>query len=183
MAVTDPKELFVLMLSDLRHGTERSNKILQELSEIAQEPEVVEALQARIFMSGHTLNTLDECFKIIGEKPVKVTGRLHEVFAEDFKRELAEIKSPETKRLFILAKAIRLAHLRMGGVRDADRGSRYDGPPWRRSPVGKLSGGQTHFRGAGASSHHLKGASASGSVAAQEQASSRHPGSALRAWS
>ena len=55
MAVTDPKELFVLMLSDLRHGTERSNKILQELSEIAQEPEVVEALQARIFMSGHTL--------------------------------------------------------------------------------------------------------------------------------
>ena len=26
MAVTDPKELFVLMLSDLRHGTERSNK-------------------------------------------------------------------------------------------------------------------------------------------------------------
>jgi len=114
MAVTDPKELFVLMLSDLRHGTERSNKILQELSEIAQDPEVVEALQARIFMSGHTLNTLDECFKIIGEKPVKVTGRLHEVFVEDFKRELAEIKSPEAKRLFILAKAIRLAHFRMG---------------------------------------------------------------------
>lgn len=114
MAVTEPKELFVLMLSDLRHGTERSNKIFQELSEIAQDPEVVEALQARAYLSGHTLNTLDECFKIIGEKPVKATGRLHEVFVEDFKRELAEIKSPEAKRLFVLAKAIRLAHFRMG---------------------------------------------------------------------
>ena len=114
MPVTDPKELFVLMLSDLRNGTERSNKILQELSEIAQDPEVAEALQARIFVSGHTLSTLDECFKIIGEKPVKVTGRLHDAFVEDFKRELAEIRSPEAKRLFILAKAIRLAHFRMG---------------------------------------------------------------------
>ena len=40
-------------------------------------------------------------------------GRLHEVFAEDFRRELAEIESPEGRRLFVLAKANRLLHLRI----------------------------------------------------------------------
>jgi ferritin-like metal-binding protein YciE len=114
MPIKDPKELFVLMLSDLRQGAERSNKIFQELSEIAEDAEVTEALRARVFVSGNTLNTLDECFKLIGQKPVKVTGRLHDAFVEDFRQELAEIQSPEAKRLFILAKAIRLAHFRIG---------------------------------------------------------------------
>jgi len=114
MPIKDPRELFVVMLSDLRQGAERSNKIFQELSEAAADPEVAEALRARVFVSGNTLNTLDECFKLIGQKPVKVAGRLHDVFVEDFHRELAEIQSPEAKRLFILAKAIRLAHFRMG---------------------------------------------------------------------
>jgi ferritin-like metal-binding protein YciE len=114
MPVKDPKELFVLMLSDLRHGAERSNKIFQELSEVAPDAEVAEALQARAFVSGNTLSTLDECFKLIGQKPAKGNGRLHDAFVEDFHRELTEIQSPEAKRLFILAKAIRLAHFRMG---------------------------------------------------------------------
>jgi ferritin-like metal-binding protein YciE len=114
MSVQDPKELFVMMLSDLRHGAERSNKIFQELSEAVEDTEAAEALRARVFVSGNTLNTLDECFKLIGRKPGKVTGRLHDAFVEDFHRELAEIESPEAKRLYILAKAIRLEHFRIG---------------------------------------------------------------------
>jgi ferritin-like metal-binding protein YciE len=114
MPVKDPKELFVLMLSDLRQAAERSNKIFQELSEIAQDSEVSEALRARVFVSSNTLSTLDECFRMIGQKPVKVTGRIHDAFVEDFKQDLAEIQSPEAKRLFILAKAIRLSHFRIG---------------------------------------------------------------------
>jgi ferritin-like metal-binding protein YciE len=102
------------MLSDLRQGAERSKKLFQELSEIAEDAEVADALRARVFVSGNTLNTLDECFKLIGQKPIKVTGRLHDAFVEDFHQELAEIQSPDAKRLFILAKAIRLAHFRMG---------------------------------------------------------------------
>jgi ferritin-like metal-binding protein YciE len=50
---------------------------------------------------------------MIGEKPVKLSGRLQEVFLEDFKRELAEIQSPAARHLYILAKAQHLAHLRM----------------------------------------------------------------------
>jgi ferritin-like metal-binding protein YciE len=114
MPVKTPKDLFVLLLSDVRQATERTTKIFQEMSEAAQHPDIKEALQARVFVSDKTLNSIDECFKLIGEKPVKVTGHLHEVFIEDFRKELAEMQSPEAKRLFILVKANHLIHLRIG---------------------------------------------------------------------
>lgn len=50
----------------------------------------------------------------MGEKPVAVSDRLQNVFIEDFKKELAEIHSPEAKAIFILAKANQLIHLRIG---------------------------------------------------------------------
>ena len=52
-------------------------------------------------------------FEMIDEDPVKLSGRLHEVFVEDFKRELSEIQSPAARHIFILAKATHLAHLRV----------------------------------------------------------------------
>jgi ferritin-like metal-binding protein YciE len=57
---------------------------------------------------------LDECFRIIGEKPVKTDGRLHEVFLEDFRKEVGAIKSPVARRIYVLARANRLMHLRIG---------------------------------------------------------------------
>jgi ferritin-like metal-binding protein YciE len=63
-------------------------------------------------VSQQTLERLDEAFKLIGEKPVNVTGQLHDVFVEDFRKELAEIQSPEARRLFVLAKANHLSHMR-----------------------------------------------------------------------
>jgi ferritin-like metal-binding protein YciE len=113
MAVQNPKEMFVKMLSDLRQGTEKTTKIFQEMSEVAQIPEIKQALEARVFVSEKILATLDQCFKLIGEKPVKLTGRLHDVFLEDFRRELAEIQNPVAKRLFILAKINHLVHFRI----------------------------------------------------------------------
>jgi ferritin-like metal-binding protein YciE len=114
MPIKDSKELFLAMLSDLRHGAEHSTKIFKEMSEAAQDPDVKEALQARVFVSDKVLGTLDECFKMIGQKPLKATGRLHDLMAEEFRRELAEIQSGEAKRLFILAKANQLVHFRIG---------------------------------------------------------------------
>ena len=87
MPIKDQKELFIWMLSDLRQGAERSTKIFQELAQIAQDPDVKEALEARVFISQKTQSTPDECFRIIGQKPVNTKGRLHEVFEEDFRRE------------------------------------------------------------------------------------------------
>ena len=112
MPIKDPKQLFVTLLSHVRHGAERSAAIYKELGELAQNPEIQEALAARAFVSQQDLAKLDEAFKLIGEKPVNVTGRLHDVFVEDFRRELAEIQSPEARRLFALAKANHLSHMR-----------------------------------------------------------------------
>jgi ferritin-like metal-binding protein YciE len=113
MPVNNPKELFVQMLSNVRQGTERTTKIFQEISQVAQNPDVKEAMEARVFVSDTTLAKLDQCFKLIGEQPVKLSGRLHDVFVEDFRKEVAEIQNPMAKHLFILAKANQLIHLRI----------------------------------------------------------------------
>lgn len=113
MPVQNPKELFIRLLSDLRQSTERSIKFYQELSQQAGEPDVKEALEARAFISEQVLATQDQCFKLIGEQPMKGTSRLQEIFVEDFRKELGEIQNPVAKHVFILAKAIHLTHLRI----------------------------------------------------------------------
>ena len=102
------------MLSELRHGQERSNKIYQELGQAAQNPEIKEALDARAMISSQVISRLDECFRIIGEKPVPVNQRLHDLFVDDFRRELSEIQSPLARKLFVLSKAASLVHLQVG---------------------------------------------------------------------
>ena len=49
----------------------------------------------------------------MGEQPQKLGGRLHDVFAEDFRQELDEIQNPTVRHLFILAKASHLIHFRI----------------------------------------------------------------------
>ena len=112
MPAKNPKEVFVTLLSDARSNTERSAKVYREISQLAQNPDIKEALEARAFIAEKNLGTLDEVFEMIDEKPVKLSGRLQEVFVEDFKRELAEIQSPVARHIYVLAKAIHLAHLR-----------------------------------------------------------------------
>jgi ferritin-like metal-binding protein YciE len=51
---------------------------------------------------------------MIGEQPTKLSGRLQEIFLEDFRKELNEIQSPAARRLFVLAKLVHLTHLRIG---------------------------------------------------------------------
>jgi len=111
--IKNPKEIFLLLLSDLRQGSERTNKILDEVIPMVQDPDIKEALEARAFVSQNILSTLDQCFKLIGEQPVKLSGRLYEVFAEDFRNQLAEIQNPVARHLFILAKVTHLIHLRI----------------------------------------------------------------------
>jgi ferritin-like metal-binding protein YciE len=114
MPMKTPKEVFVALLSDLRQGAERSQKIYEELGQAAQDREIKEALDAREFISTQIMSRLDECFRLMGEKPVKGNGRLHDVFLEDFRKEIGEIQSAPARRMFILAKASRLMHLRIG---------------------------------------------------------------------
>lgn len=114
MAVKDPKEVFTMILSDVRQSTERATRVYDQLSAVVQDPEIKELLEAREMVSQQVLARLDECFKLIGEKPIKLSGRLYDVFEEDFRKDLAEIQSPAAKRLFVLAKITHLVHFRIG---------------------------------------------------------------------
>jgi ferritin-like metal-binding protein YciE len=112
--IKDPKEVFLMVLSDVRQNTERATKIYEELGKAAQDEDIKEIVQSRALVSNQILARLDECFRLIGEKPMKLSGRLHDVFLEDFRNELAEIQSPRARRLFVLAKLSHLVHLRVG---------------------------------------------------------------------
>ena len=113
MAVKSPEEMFVNLLSHTRHTTERSAKIYEELTQLAQDPDVKEALESRAWICQKDLSAIDKCFELIGQKPVKFSGRLEEVFVEDFRNELAEIQNPVAKALFVLAKALHLNQRRI----------------------------------------------------------------------
>src|SRR5215469_377542 len=113
MAAKTPREVFLMLLSNVRNRTKRQSEIYQEIGRHAEEPEIKEAVEARTFISEQVLAKLDECFRIVGEKPRNSTGQLHETFLEDFRKEVAEIQSPVAKHLFVLAKLNHLAHLRM----------------------------------------------------------------------
>src|SRR5215467_2367790 len=117
MPIKTPKELFVMLLTDVRQGAEKAEKIYEEIGQVAQDPQVKEALQARAFVSGQTLATLDECFKILGEQPAKLTGRLQETLLEDFRKELAEIQNPAARRIFAFARLNHLAQFRISEYR------------------------------------------------------------------
>lgn len=130
MAVNTPKDLFVMLLSNVRQHEERVTKAYQVLSQAAQEPRIKEALDSRVFLEGKILGSIDQCFKLIGEKPMKLTERLHDVIVEDFQKELAEIQSPAGKLIYIGTKASHLMHLRIAEyvalIAMADATGRYD---------------------------------------------------------
>jgi ferritin-like metal-binding protein YciE len=113
MAIKNPKEVFLTLLSDVRQNTERGTKFYQEVSQLAQDPEIKEALEARAFIAAKSLEKLDQCFKILGEQPVKLSGRIHDALVEDFREKLGEIQSPVAKRLFVLAKIIQVTQWRI----------------------------------------------------------------------
>jgi len=115
MAIKNPKQIFVLMLSDLRQGSEKTTRIFQNLAQLAEDPDIKQALEARTFVSQKVVETLDQCFRLIGEEPVQLSemrARIYEALAEDFRNEVAEIKDPPTRRFYILAKLNNLAHFR-----------------------------------------------------------------------
>lgn len=114
MPANNPKEMFVLLLSDVRRKTERSIEFYQEASKIAGDPDIKEAIDSRAFVAEKSLDKIDEAFRLINQKPVTLSGRTEEVFLEDFRREVAEINSPVVRRIFVLSKLMHLTHWRIG---------------------------------------------------------------------
>jgi ferritin-like metal-binding protein YciE len=97
--------------SNVRRATECTTQLFQEFSKVTQNADVKDA---RVFLSQRVVEKLDECFRLVGEEPVKLSGRLQEIFVEDFRKELADIKSPIARELYVLAKGSQWIHLRIG---------------------------------------------------------------------
>jgi ferritin-like metal-binding protein YciE len=112
MTAKSVKDVFVSLLSHARQNTERTTKLYDEISRLAEDPQIQESLEARSFVTKNNLAQLDRCFELLGTKPVQVDTRIQEVFAENLRNTLAEIQNPLARRLFILSKAVHLAHLR-----------------------------------------------------------------------
>jgi ferritin-like metal-binding protein YciE len=113
MAIKNPKELFVRLLSGIRQGTEQGAKLYNEISHLAEDPEIKEVLEARAFISEKGISTIDQCFKVIGERPVKVGTQVQDAFVDEFREEFAEIEDPATRRFYLLARANQLNQLRV----------------------------------------------------------------------
>jgi ferritin-like metal-binding protein YciE len=114
MSENSPMEVFVLLLSDVRRKTERSIEFYRELTKLAEQPDVKQALESRGFIAENTLEKIDQAFKLINQKPGQLSAKAEEAFIEDFRKQVAEIKSTPGRRLYVLAKAIQLSHLRIG---------------------------------------------------------------------
>src|SRR5215813_15253980 len=114
MPIENPRALFIFMLSDVRQSTERLKDFFREVSQLTRDPTVKEALEARLFVADKIIATLDKCFELIGETPIKTSGRLYDVFIEEFRKEFAEIGAPAARRLFLLTKTNLLTQLQVG---------------------------------------------------------------------
>jgi len=113
MVVKSPKEMFRMLLSEMRQNTGEAVNIYLELAHLVSDPQVKETLESRAFTSEKTFERLDECFDLVGEQPVRLSGRLQQFFMEEFRKELAEIQSSAGRQLFILAKLNQLTQLRI----------------------------------------------------------------------
>ena len=100
MPAKTPKEVFVTVLSDVRQGAERAAKLYQEIGQMAQDPEIKEALEARAFVSEKVLATLDQCFKLIGEQPVKLSGRIQGYLCGGFPQRAGRDPKPRRQASF-----------------------------------------------------------------------------------
>ena len=129
MPARNPRELFVMLLSEARQNTQLSAKIYNEISQQAQDPDIKEALEARAWIVEKDLSAIDRCFELMGEQPVQLSSHRQELIVEDFRKELAEIQNPAAKAVFILSKAERLNHARIaeyeGLVEAADVSGHY----------------------------------------------------------
>jgi ferritin-like metal-binding protein YciE len=86
----------------------------KEIKEQTSDPEINEILQSRVLASREALGKLDECFRIIREKPLQSSGQFQEAFVKNFRRCLPEIQSSTAQNLFILTTLHHFAHFRIG---------------------------------------------------------------------
>lgn len=103
------KEVFIQILSNARKNSSQYAKVYRQFSEATDNSKLKRVLEKLAFITENDVKSVDHCFEKIGEKPVEPPFRLEDVFAPDFKKNLAQIETSTARQLYILVKATELA--------------------------------------------------------------------------
>ena len=82
------------------------------MSQLTRDPAVKEALEARLFVGDNIIATLDKCFELIGETPIKTSGR--HFLLRSFERNSLRSEHRRRGALFLLTKTNLLTQLQVG---------------------------------------------------------------------
>jgi ferritin-like metal-binding protein YciE len=114
MSVKNPEDMFVWMLSDARQREERAKTFLEELHKVAEDKEVEEIIEQRLFLRDKIIGTIDQAFKLMGKQPVTVSSKTHDFLVEELRQGLGKIEFPAGKALFIRFMVNQIMHLQIG---------------------------------------------------------------------
>ncbi|MCL5266235.1 MAG: ferritin-like domain-containing protein [Chloroflexi bacterium] len=104
MTIQKAEELFLYTLSHLHNSENHLLRTVQEMSKAAHDKDIKEALELRVYLSKQAISNIEECFRLLGKQPMKVSSRFQDVWMEDFLKELNEIQAPALKALYTIHK-------------------------------------------------------------------------------
>ena len=117
MAIQNAEDLFVSMLSHLHASEGRLQRVCEEMSKVAENDNVKEALEVRGFLTKQAVSSIEECFRILGRQPSEPSTRFEEVWLENVRNVLKEIESPVLKGMYIIHKIRELQNLHVAEYR------------------------------------------------------------------
>ncbi len=113
MIAPNAKAPFLQKLTEFRRGTERSIKVLAEISKMALSPKTKETLAERVFVFERIGAILDECFRLLREEPATSTRGGSDTFVKSVGHKVAQITNSSDRDNFTLTYANYLVQFRL----------------------------------------------------------------------
>jgi ferritin-like metal-binding protein YciE len=114
MAIQNGEDLFVALLSNLHASESRLARMVDDLSQQAQDPDVKNMLGVRSYLTRQDISNIEKSLQLIGRQPVPPTTKFFETWADDAWREYDAIQFPVLKTLYALNKIRTMQNFHMG---------------------------------------------------------------------
>jgi ferritin-like metal-binding protein YciE len=114
MAIQNAEEHFINGLTHTLNMERRLQKVVDEMSQAVDDPEIKDILSVRSYLTGQAISNIEKCFELLGKQPVSLSGRFAEALAEDCRGELSAIQSPAVRTLWVLGKVRAIQNLHIG---------------------------------------------------------------------
>ena len=117
MAMNSAQDLIIHMMSDLMTSETRLEQFAEEASKAVQDQDAKDYFNARTQLRKDAVSNLEECFRLIGEQPVKVESRFRDVWSEDVRREMNAIQNPGLKAIYAIGTLRQIQDFHIGEYR------------------------------------------------------------------